>query len=83
MSTGSELRRGERDPFFLRLSRAESDAICFALGIDCRDNARLERIARERLQAFGFYLRGVIDAEAAQLPAWCLRGGRSSDGGGC
>lgn len=57
-----------------------ANRVCAILGVDCRNNAKLERIARERVAGFRFYLRGLIDAEASRIPDCCLRAKR---GGSC
>jgi hypothetical protein len=62
-----------------QVEQVVAERVCAILGADCRENAKLERIARERVTAFGFYLRGLIEAEASRIPACCLRKG----GGTC
>jgi hypothetical protein len=71
MVVGRVIRRNAR--VRRQMEQVVAERVCAILGVDTRENAKLERIARERVAAFGFYLRGLIEAEASRIPRCCLR----------
>lgn len=60
-----------------RLALRDVAVLCRKLRVDTRDRAALRELARSQLEAFAFYLRSLVNSEAARLGCDDEKGKRS------